>query len=118
MRWLGLQPYEDLPRVVAAFDVGVIPYASNPYTRNCFPLKLYEYLSAGKPVVASGLPSLAGLEPHAVVAGTGEEFVAAVRSALRDPDDGVPDRMAIGAANTWDARATTLLELVAAELDS
>ena len=47
-------------------EVALIPYAANEYTRSCFPLKLYEYLAAGKPAVASGLPELLGMEPDVV----------------------------------------------------
>jgi glycosyltransferase involved in cell wall biosynthesis len=61
VHWLGQKPYVELPRYVAAFDVGLIPYVSNAHTRSCFPLKVYEYLAAGKPAVASGLPELAGV---------------------------------------------------------
>ena len=67
VRWLGAVSYDELPRYVAAFDVALIPYLGNAYTRSCFPLKTYEYLAAGKPVVASGLPELAGMEPHVVL---------------------------------------------------
>ncbi len=117
-RWLGLQSYERLPRVVAAFDVGVIPYLDNEYTRSCFPLKLYEYLAAGKRVVAAGVPSVRGLEPHVVLAATPEAFIDAVRDASADPDAGAVERMSIAASNTWESRAERLLGLVRSELRS
>ena len=72
---------------MAAFDVAVIPYRENAYTASCFPLKTFEYLAAGKPVVATGLPELRGLEPHVVVADGPEAFVDAVERALADGDD-------------------------------
>src|SRR6185436_18708700 len=78
VRWLGQKAYDELPRHVAAFDVAVIPYASNAYTRSCFPLKLFEYLAAGKPVVASGLPELRGMEPDVVVVAGAGAFADAV----------------------------------------
>jgi glycosyltransferase involved in cell wall biosynthesis len=118
VRWLGPKPYRELPRYVAAFDVGIIPYAENPYTRSCFPLKLYEYLAAGKPVVASGLPELAGMEPHVVLAADAESFVAAVESALRSGEAGRAERIALASRNTWDGRAERLLSLVGDELSA
>lgn len=116
--WVGPKPYAELPRYVAAFDVGLIPYLTNAYTRSCFPLKLYEYLAAGKPVVATGLPSLEGMEPDVVLAaGRLEAVVEAVSAALaRSADDDRARRMGIAARNTWDGRVERLLELVAAEL--
>jgi glycosyltransferase involved in cell wall biosynthesis len=115
--WVGRQPYEDLPRYIAAFDVGIIPYVSNAYTRSCFPLKLYEYLAAGKPVVASGLPDLAGMEPDVVLVDGLDEFVHAVQQALNQGGSAdIQRRQTLAAQNTWDDRAERLLELVSGVL--
>jgi glycosyltransferase involved in cell wall biosynthesis len=103
---------------VAAFDVCVIPYLNNPYTRSCSPLKLYEYLAAGKRVVAAGVPSIRGLEPHVVLAETQATFIEAVRRATTDPDAGAAERISIASANTWETRTERLLELIRAELGS
>jgi glycosyltransferase involved in cell wall biosynthesis len=117
VRRVGLTPYDELPAYVAAFDVAVIPYLRNTYTESCFPLKTFEYLAAGKPVVASGLPELRGLEPHVVVADGADAFTAAVEAALeRRSEADVAARQRVAAANTWDTRTERLLDLVAAEL--
>jgi glycosyltransferase involved in cell wall biosynthesis len=118
VRWLGQKPYADLPRYVAAFDVGLIPYVSNAYTRSCFPLKLYEYLAAGKPVVASGLPELSGMEPDVVLVDGPTTFVRAVQAAAaRNGDREQLRRRQLASANSWEARAGRLLELVQRELE-
>jgi glycosyltransferase involved in cell wall biosynthesis len=116
VRWLGPVPYELAPRYVAGFDVGLIPYLENEYTRSCFPLKTFEYLAAGKPVVASGLPELRGMEPHVSMV-DGAAFVAAVEGALAksSPAD-VAARQSVASLNTWETRAERLLELVASQL--
>jgi glycosyltransferase involved in cell wall biosynthesis len=111
VRHVGHVPYAQLPAYVAAFDVALIPYVANRYTRSCFPLKLYEYLAAGKPVVAAGLPELAGMEPDVALADGCDAFESAVVEALSSRD-GVQRRMAVAAANTWEGRAATLLGLV------
>ena len=119
VRWVGHRPYGELPRYVAAFDVALIPYVENDYTRSCFPLKLFEYLAAGKPVVAAGLPELRGMEPDVVVAGEPQEFFAAVRAALelRGETD-VARRAALASENTWETRTDRLLGLVESELET
>ena len=117
VRLLGARPYAELPRYVAAFDVGLIPYLRNDYTRSCFPLKLYEVLAAGKPVVATGLPELAGMEPDVVLAATEAEALDALERGLRarGPDD-VARRRERASRNTWETRTSTLLSLVETEL--
>jgi glycosyltransferase involved in cell wall biosynthesis len=119
VRWVGPKPYSELPKYVAAFDVGLIPYVSNAYTRSCFPLKLYEYLAAGKPVVASGLPELAGMEPDVVLEDDAATFVDAIDAALGHLSDADRiRRMEVASRNSWDTRAGTLLGLVQRELQA
>jgi glycosyltransferase involved in cell wall biosynthesis len=116
--WTGPRPYSELPAYVAAFDVGLIPYLANTYTQSCFPLKLYEYLAAGKPVVATGLPALAGIDEVTLADGTTDAVAAAIESALGRTDDAARmRRMSLAAENTWEDRAGRLLELVEQELE-
>jgi glycosyltransferase involved in cell wall biosynthesis len=115
---VGLRPYEGLPSFVSGFSVGLIPYRANAYTRNCSPLKVFEYLAAGKPVVASGVSEVSGMEPDVVLAEGVEEFVAAVDRALdEDSPKAVARRQALAERNTWDARAERLLELIGERLE-
>lgn len=115
---IGPVPYERAPQIVAAFDVGLIPYCENGYTRNVFPLKLYEYLAAGKPVVATGVPEIAGLEPDAVLVHGPDEVERAISMALSlTSKEDVERRQGLAAANTWETRTGQLLDLVAGELD-
>jgi glycosyltransferase involved in cell wall biosynthesis len=58
---LGHRAYEELPSVLRGADAGLIPYARNELTNSIFPMKVYEYLAAGLPVIATPLPSLAGV---------------------------------------------------------
>lgn len=114
---LGFRPYDELPAYVSGFSVGVIPYRSTAYTRNCSPLKVFEYLAAGKAVVTSGVPELGGMEPDVALADGAEAFVAAVESALAaDSSDAVERRRQLAEKNTWDARTERLLGLVGGRL--
>jgi glycosyltransferase involved in cell wall biosynthesis len=119
VRWLGAKAYAELPAYVAAFDVAVIPYVANAYTRSCFPLKLFEYLAAGKPVVATGLPELAGMEPDVVLASGVDGVDAAIDSMLeRRSAEDAARRVELASQNTWESRAERLLGLVRAEIAS
>jgi glycosyltransferase involved in cell wall biosynthesis len=114
---LGERPYLELPRYIAGFDVAVIPYAENDYTRSCFPLKLYEYLAAGKPVVATGVRELAGLSPDVVLVEGTDAFLRAIAEAIaQDTQKNRLRRQNLAAQNTWDHRTSQLLDLVSDEL--
>lgn len=114
---LGFRPYDELPAYVSGFSVGVIPYRTTAYTRNCSPLKVFEYLAAGKAVVASGVPEVGGLAPDVSLVDGPEEFVAAIESALAaSSPEVVARRRALAEENTWEARTERLLDLVGGRL--
>jgi hypothetical protein len=70
---------------MAAFDVCLIPYVLNDYTEKLSPIKLYEYLALGKPIVATGLPYLKREAESITIVRTPSEFVASVSTALHQP---------------------------------
>ncbi len=106
---LGHRPYESLPAYVKGFDVAVIPYKQNEYTANVFPIKFFELLASGKPVVISPLPALAEYFDQVEVARSAEEFVAACERALADPARNEGARLALAAENTWEHRVERLM---------
>jgi glycosyltransferase involved in cell wall biosynthesis len=54
----GRVPYERIPSLAAAADVFLLPFRCVPATEHIVPIKLYEYMAAGKPVVATPLPGV------------------------------------------------------------
>jgi len=108
---LGGRAYEDLPAVLRGADVGLIPYARNELTASIFPMKVYEYLAAGLPVVATPLPSIAAVAEVATAADP-EAFAAALDRAFADDGpDARAARSRAAAGHSWDAR---LAEIAAA----
>ncbi len=86
IRYLGKQDYEALPRVMARFDVAVMPFALNEATRSISPTKTLEYLAAGLPVVSTPVADVvADFGSLVRIAPTAEEFAAACREALHEP---------------------------------
>jgi glycosyltransferase involved in cell wall biosynthesis len=114
VRLAGAVPPEQAPAVMAGCDVGLIPYKLNEQTRHVNPLKVYEYLAAGRPVVGTPLPELRQFEPLVRLAGDVDGFVAAVEAALAEGDapDAVAARLAVAAANTWDVRVERMVGLI------
>jgi glycosyltransferase involved in cell wall biosynthesis len=54
--------YDDVPKTIATFDVGIIPFKINTLTKATNPVKVYEYMAAGKPVVSSALPEVINMK--------------------------------------------------------
>ncbi len=103
VRFLIPCPHHDVPAMMAAFDVCLIPYRINPYTEGLSPIKLYEYLAMGKAVVATDLPYLHREAGNIRIARTAPEFLAEVQAALADsPSKDEQDRRRAAAeAQSW-----------------
>lgn len=99
---VGPRPYADLPRYLAAMDVGLIPFVQDRLTWHADPIKAYEYLAAGLPVVATDLPALRRLDRVVRLADSPEEFVAQIAEALHD--DRRAERQAEAARHSWASR--------------
>ena len=113
VRLLGEKPYELMPAYLAEFDVCLIPFRVTPLTRATDPVKLYEYFSQGKPVVATPLPELERHEPLVTLAADSVSFAAAIDASASESADVPVRRIEIARANTWRDRGRTLEELCA-----
>lgn len=102
---LGQQPYEDMPGLLARFDVCVIPFRVNETTAATDPVKFYEYVSQGKPVVSTWLPELEPYRDHLYLTADREDFVASLDAALVEDDSArLTDRVALARVNDWQSR--------------
>ncbi|HTD07459.1 MAG TPA: glycosyltransferase [Solirubrobacteraceae bacterium] len=111
---LGLRSYEQLPSVLCAADAGLIPYSRNELTNSIFPMKVYEYLAAGLPVIATPLPALANVA-EVLIAPDAEGIVRLIEQALgEDSPERRAERSRMAAAHSWDRR----LEEIAAAIDA
>lgn len=110
---LGEQPYDRLPGYLQRFDVAVIPFKLNALTRAANPVKFFEYLSAGKPVVATALPDLEPYQDVFYAVSSADEFVQQTETALAENTaEREAARLAVARANKWEARLATLAACV------
>ncbi len=102
IHWLGQQPYEVLPQLVAAWDVCLMPFALNDATRFLSPTKTLEYMAAGKPVISTALHDVRALFGDIVTVATdGGAFVEGCRDALAESPHQRADRIAAMSACAW-----------------
>lgn len=110
---LGERPHEALPSYSQNWDVSILPFKDNPQIRACNPLKLREYLAAGRPIVSTDFSSLDGYRDLVEVAGTVNEFASAiVESRNSHNPDRAAERRARVEPESWNARATQVDELL------
>jgi glycosyltransferase involved in cell wall biosynthesis len=110
---LGDRPYATLPAYVQAFDVGIIPYVLNEWTRAVDPLKLLEYLAAGIPVVSTPIPEVHKYAAVTTLASHPTEFArAAVTACIDDRLELRRARQQVAREQTWERRAAQFLDIV------
>ena len=114
-----LEPYARLPAYVNTFDVGLIPFETGPITDAIDPVKLYEYFSLGKPVVATDLQQLRRYNDGSLlrVANTVDEFVKAITFFLNhDSEVWRESRRDIARQNSWLSKARIMMDNIESKL--
>lgn len=110
LHFLGLRPQSEVPAYLAHADVCLVPFKVSPLIRAVSPLKVFEYLAMGKPVVASDMPELHDL-PYVTIVHGAEEFVQAVGRAqgIKPLEE---DIARFTGENGWKARVRQLERLL------
>lgn len=102
---LGARPYGAVPSLLAAMDAALIPFKDDAVTRNADPIKAYEYLAAGLPVVATDLPALRRLGHVVRLAASHEAFLEALEAVVAaGRSAGLAERQHEAQRHSWDAR--------------
>jgi len=118
IHYLGTQPYDILPKYGIWFDVAIIPFVEGDIADTTSPLKLFEYMALGKPIVTTNMKECRRYE-SVLSAGSNKEFMEMIDRALILRNDEkylrILDREA--RENTWLARAEMLDNILQSALD-
>jgi len=112
VRLLGGRPYKELPAYLKKIDVALLPNKINDYTKAMFPMKFFEYLAAGKPVVSTELPALIAFTEVADFCNNYDDFLAAIDRRLVDIEGDVERRLKVARKYTYEYRTDLMLEIL------
>lgn len=121
LHWLGMQPYERLPYLLAGWDVALMPFALNESTRFISPTKTLEYMAGGKPTVSTRIADVISLYGNTVtIADSPTAFVHACEALLAESPAALAahrEAMAETVARfSWDGTADTVHALLSEAL--
>jgi hypothetical protein len=115
VRFLGERKYADLPALIRHWDVFIIPFKRVPLTEATNPVKVYEMLATGKPVVSVALPELVALGRQGLIslADDAVEFASAIQANLTAAAaENENRRREFAQRNTWQARQQALADAI------
>jgi glycosyltransferase involved in cell wall biosynthesis len=117
VHWLGKRPFETLPSLLRGADVCLLPYVQGETTRYRSPLKLYEYLATGKPIVSTEHPEVCDFGGIVAIA-PADRFVETIESVLQnDAPENQKRRIEIARQHSWDARVDKMEEILMEHLE-
>ena len=102
---IGRISYQNLPRLVSQFSVGLVPYKDSPFNQYRNPLKLYEYCARGIPSVSVKCDFDSVGQKYVNIAENYAHFLESIESTLKSKDDTYQQRISFAAQNTWSIRA-------------
>lgn len=110
----GTKNITELPSYLQYCDCAIIPFLSNKLTKSIYPLKINEYLAAGRSVISSDFSEdILTFEGHIAIAKSDDEFVQLIDEAVvkNTPGD-VESRLALANTNSWKARVGEFWKIV------
>jgi glycosyltransferase involved in cell wall biosynthesis len=100
---LGEKPHHELPSYSQHWTASLLPFIDNPQIQACNPLKLREYLAAGRPIISTDFPALSDYHDLVHTVSDSDSMIRALQKAKSEPTDN-HKRLAV-AEQTWSARA-------------
>ncbi len=113
VHYLGTVDYSELPKYARFFNVSIIPFKINEITKSTSPVKLFEYMALGKPIVTTDLPECRKYKSP-LVSNSHEEFINNIKKAteLENSKEYIDLLRKEGKENTWNAKAKAIKNLI------
>jgi glycosyltransferase involved in cell wall biosynthesis len=106
----GPVPYEASRSWISSFDVAIMPHLRLPITESMNPLKLYNYLAAGVPVVTTPVANIDEVSDLVSIRDTPEDFISAIESLLTSPRVNIPSERL--ESFSWEQRVSAMMDMI------
>lgn len=117
IHWLGFKPYQELAAYLQCFRAAIIPFQITSMTRAVNPIKMWEYLAAGVPVVTTALPEAQFCGSEILISYDRTHFIQNLQLALNEDPPGLKEsRLDLARRNSWMKRARQAVELISDRL--
>jgi len=115
---LGPVPYAEVPDYMRAFDASIVPHRMTEFTESLNPIKLWEYLAGGKPIVSTDVAGFRDFPCLVRLARTAGEFLAAAQAAVAESatpegDALAAQRRAVARDHSWGVRVDAIEQVIA-----
>lgn len=109
----GFVPYEQIPSLCAAFDVCMLNWKMSPWIRSCNPLKMFEYMASGRPIVSVAIQEAQQYNDCISIASDQEEFCRLLRWELsHDTQERRQKRVEIARRHDWHQKVSVLSDII------
>ncbi|MBN2157864.1 MAG: glycosyltransferase [Spirochaetes bacterium] len=101
--FLGPKSYNSVPDYISCFDVAIIPHVINEFTESMNPLKIYEYLACGKPIVSTPIMGTEPFRNVITIASDPDAFISAISRAIgQNTPEAIANRKKIARQNSFE----------------
>jgi glycosyltransferase involved in cell wall biosynthesis len=113
VRYSEYIPHKDVPAFIRSLDVCLIPHRDTPYSRSMSPLKLFQYLASGRPIVSTDVTGLERFAAYLKIASDYAGFIKGIADTLEnDTLEDSRKRISVALRETWDRRVREMFDLV------
>ncbi len=112
--FLGPKKYYSLPNYIKGFNTCVLPHKVDALTESMDPIKLYDYMATGKPIVATGISEALKFENIIKIANSKEEFLSSLDEicAKSNVEQNTSERITFAKNNSWMNRTDQLIDIL------
>jgi len=109
VHFLGEKNYSELPNYLHKFNACLIPFKITNLIKSTHPVKIYEYFSAGKPVISTPIPEITSMKKLYYIGTDQKDFLEKLDVALEENDPQLlQQRIEFASSNDWTHRFNSL----------